>query len=166
MNYYLIGMMGSGKSTIGKLLAKKMKTPFLDLDHYIEIKNKMSIQDIFKEKGENYFRELEVNALSTIKDSKVVVACGGGIILDHRNRKNISSNGKVIFLEASTSSLKNRLLSNINRPLLNDKDIEKELIKIWNQRKKYYYDTAEIIINTDGINPETLSNQIIEKLNE
>ena len=165
MNYYLIGMMGSGKSTVGKLLAKKMKMPFLDLDHYIEIKNKMSIQDIFKEKGENYFRELEVNALSTIKDSKVVVACGGGIILDHRNRKNISSNGKVIFLEASTSSLKNRLLSNTNRPLLNDKDIEKELIKIWNQRKKYYYNTAEIIINTDDLNPEILSKQIIEKLN-
>ena len=165
MNYYLIGMMGSGKSTVGKLLAKKLKTPFLDLDHYIEIRNKMSVQDIFKEKGENYFRELEINALSTIKDSKVVVACGGGIILDHRNRKNISSNGKVIFLEASTSSLKNRLLSNINRPLLNDKDIEKELIQIWNQRKKYYYETAEITINTDDLNPEILSNQIIEKLN-
>jgi|TARA_B110000438_G_scaffold14687_1_gene14060 shikimate kinase len=166
MNYYLIGMMGSGKSTVGKLLAKKLKTPFLDLDHYIELKNKMSIQDIFKEKGENYFRELEVDALSNIEGSKVVVACGGGIILDHRNRKKISSNGKVVFLKASTSSLNNRLLSNINRPLLNDKNIEAELIKIWNQRKKYYYDTAEIIINTDGINPETLSNQIIEKLNE
>ena len=166
MNYYLIGMMGSGKSTVGKLLAKKLKTSFLDLDHYIELKNKMSIQDIFKEKGENYFRELEVDALSNIEGSKVVVACGGGIILDHRNRKKISSNGKVVFLKASTSSLNNRLLSNINRPLLNDKNIEAELIKIWNQRKKYYYDTAEIIINTDGINPETLSNQIIEKLNE
>ena len=166
MNYYLIGMMGSGKSTVGKLLAKKLETPFLDLDHFIEVKNNMSIKSIFKEKGENYFRELEVNALSEIKSSKVVVACGGGIILDHRNRKNISSNGKVIFLQASTLSLKNRLLSNLDRPLLNDRDLEKELKKIWDYRKKYYYDTAEITINTDDLNPDILSNQIIEKLNQ
>ena len=60
MNYYLIGMMGSGKSTVGKLLAKKLETPFLDLDHFIEVKNNMSIKSIFKEKCENYFRDLEL----------------------------------------------------------------------------------------------------------
>ena len=62
--------------------------------------------------------------------------------------------------------MKNRLLSNIDRPLLNDKDLEEELKKIWNYRKKYYYDTAEITINTDDLNPDLLSNQIIEKLNQ
>jgi shikimate kinase len=165
MNYYLIGMMGSGKSTVGKLLAIKLKTPFLDLDHYIEVKNKMSIDDIFKEKGENYFRTLETNALSEIKSSNVVIACGGGVILNHNNRKNISSNGLVIFLNTSISSLKKRLHSNLNRPLLRHKNIEEELIKIWDQRKKYYYATAAITINTDGYAPEILSNQIIEKLN-
>lgn len=165
MNYYLIGMMGSGKSTIGKLLAKKLHTPFLDLDHYIEVKNKMSIKNIFKEKGENYFRQLETNALLEIKKSNIVVACGGGIILDQRNRKNISSNGKAIFLKASISSLKNRLHSKIDRPLLNNKNIEEELIKIWSQRKNYYYETAEITINANDFNPEKLSNQIIESLN-
>ena len=122
--------MGSGKSTVGKLLAKKLETAFLDLDHYIEVKNNKSINDIFKEKGENYFRQLETNALSEIKGSKIVVACGGGIILNHENRKKISSNGKVVFLKASISSLIKRLLSNKDRPLLNDKNIENELIKI------------------------------------
>ena len=165
MNYYLIGMMGSGKSTVGKLLAKKLETPFLDLDHYIEVKNNKSINDIFKEKGENYFRQLETNALSEIKGSEIVVACGGGIILNHENRKKISSNGKVVFLKASISSLIKRLLSNKDRPLLNDKNIENELIKIWNERKNYYNETAEIIINTDGYTPEIISNLIIEKLN-
>jgi shikimate kinase len=165
MNYYLIGMMGSGKSTVGKLLAKKLDTPFLDLDHYIEVKNNKSINDIFKEKGENYFRQLETNALSEIKGSEIVVACGGGIILNHENRKKISSNGKVIFLKASISSLIKRLLSNKDRPLLNDKNIENELIKIWNERKNYYNETAEITINTDGYTPENISSIIIENLN-
>tara|TARA_B110001454_G_scaffold57582_1_gene56326 strand:+ start:1569 stop:2066 length:498 start_codon:yes stop_codon:yes gene_type:complete len=165
MNYYLIGMMGSGKSTVGKLLAKKLETPFLDLDHYIEVKNNKSINDIFKEKGENYFRQLETNALSEIKGSKIVVACGGGIILNHENRKKISSNGKVVFLKASISSLIKRLLSNKDRPLLNDKNIENELIKIWNERKNYYNETAEITINTDGYTPESISSLIIENLN-
>jgi shikimate kinase len=165
MNYYLIGMMGSGKSTVGKLLAKKLETPFLDLDHYIEVKNNKSINDIFKEKGENYFRQLETNALSEIKGSEIVVACGGGIILNHENRKKISSNGKVIFLKASISSLIKRLLSNKDRPLLNDKNIENELIKIWNERKNYYNETAEITINTDGYTPESISSLIIENLN-
>jgi|TARA_B110000495_G_scaffold98692_1_gene85364 shikimate kinase len=165
MNYYLIGMMGSGKSTVGKLLAKKLETPFLDLDHYIEVKNNKSINDIFKEKGENYFRQLETNALSEIKGSEIVVACGGGIILNHENRKKISSNGKVVFLKASISSLIKRLLSNKDRPLLNDKNIENELIKIWNERKNYYNETAEITINTDGYTPESISSLIIENLN-
>jgi shikimate kinase len=165
MNYYLIGMMGSGKSTVGKLLAKKLETPFLDLDHYIEVKNNKSINDIFKEKGENYFRQLETNALSEIKASEIVVACGGGIILNHENRKKISSNGKVVFLKASISSLIKRLLSNKDRPLLNDKNIENELIKIWNERKNYYNETAEITINTDGYTPESISSLIIENLN-
>ena len=165
MNYYLIGMMGSGKSTVGKLLAKKLETPFLDLDHYIEVKNNKSINDIFKEKGENYFRQLETNALSEIKGSKIVVACGGGIILNHENRKKISSNGKVVFLKASISSLIKRLLSNKDRPLLNDKNIENELIKIWNERKNYYNETAEITINTDGYTPESISSLIVENLN-
>jgi shikimate kinase len=164
MNYYLIGMMGSGKSTVGKLLAKKLETPFLDLDHYIEVKNNKSINDIFKEKGENYFRQLETNALSEIKGSKIVVACGGGIILNHENRKKISSNGKVVFLKASISSLIKRLLSNKDRPLLNDKNIGNELIKIWNERKNYYNETAEITINTDGYTPESISSLIIENL--
>ena len=165
MHYYLIGMMGSGKSTVGKLLAKKLETPFLDLDHYIEVKNNKSINDIFKEKGENYFRQLETNALSEIKGSEIVVACGGGIILNHENRKKISSNGKVVFLKASISSLIKRLLSNKDRPLLNDKNIENELIKIWNERKNYYNETAEITINTDGYTPESISSLIIENLN-
>ena len=165
MNYYLIGMMGSGKSTVGKLLAKKLETAFLDLDHYIEVKNNKSINDIFKEKGENYFRQLETNALSEIKGSEIVVACGGGIILNHENRKKISSNGKVVFLKASISSLIKRLLSNKDRPLLNDKNIGNELIKIWNERKNYYNETAEITINTDGYTPESISSLIIENLN-
>ena len=165
MNYYLIGMMGSGKSTVGKLLAKKLETPFLDLDHYIEVKNNKSINDIFKEKGENYFRQLETNALSEIKGSEIVVACGGGIILNHENRKKISSNGKVVFLKASISSLIKRLLSNKDRPILNDKNIGNELIKIWNERKNYYNETAEITINTDGYTPESISSLIIENLN-
>ena len=89
MNIYLIGMMGSGKSTVGKILAKKMAIPFIDLDHYIEVKNNKSITNIFKENGEAHFRELESDALSQIEESTVLVACGGGIVQNKTNREKL-----------------------------------------------------------------------------
>ncbi len=165
MNIYLIGMMGSGKSTVGKILSKKMDIPFLDLDHYIEVKNNKSITDIFKENGEPHFRELETEALFHIEKSNVLVACGGGIILDKENRQKLQSTGKVVFLQASISQLAERLQAVIDRPLLQEKGVEEELDKIWNERNKFYLGTAHITVNTDRQTPEEISEDIIKLIN-
>lgn len=164
MNIYLIGMMGSGKSTVGKILAKKMAIPFIDLDHYIEVKNNKSITNIFKENGEAHFRELESDALSQIEESTVLVACGGGIVQNKTNRETLLSTGKVVFLHASIPEIAKRLKDSIDRPLLKEKERIQELTKIWNGRKDYYQETAHILVNTDRQSPNEISENIFKQV--
>ena len=164
MNIYLIGMMGSGKSTVGKILAKKMAIPFIDLDHYIEVKNNKSISNIFKENGEAHFRELESDALSQIEESTVLVACGGGIVQNKINREKLLSTGKVVFLHTSIPEIAKRLKDSIDRPLLKEKERIQELTKIWNGRKDYYQETAHILVNTDRQSPNEISEDIFKQV--
>ena len=164
MNIYLIGMMGSGKSTVGKILAKKMAIPFIDLDHYIEVKNNKSITNIFKENGEAHFRELESDALSQIEESTVLVACGGGIVQNKTNREKLLSTGKVVLLHASIPEIAKRLKDSIDRPLLKEKERIQELTKIWNGRKDYYQETAHILVNTDRQSPNEISEDIFKQV--
>ena len=164
MNIYLIGMMGSGKSTVGKILAKKMDLPFMDLDHYIEVKSNKSISEIFKNDGEPHFRELESDVLFHIEKSKVLVACGGGIVLNKTNRDKLRSSGKVVLLKASIPEIANRLKDAIDRPLLQENERIQELTKIWSERKDYYKETAHIILNTDGQSPNDVSEDIFKRV--
>ena len=164
MNIYLIGMMGSGKSTVGKILAKKMDLPFMDLDHYIEVKSNKSISEIFKNDGEPHFRELESDALFHIEKSEVLVACGGGIVLNKTNRDKLRSTGKVVLLKASIPEIANRLKDAIDRPLLQENERIQELTKIWSERKDYYKETAHIILNTDGQSPNDISEDIFKQV--
>ena len=164
MNIYLIGMMGSGKSTVGKILAKKMAIPFIDLDHYIEVKNNKSITSIFKENGESHFRELESDALSQIEESTVLVACGGGIVQNKTNREKLLSTGKVVLLHTSIPEIAKRLKDSIDRPLLKEKERIQELTKIWNGRKDYYQETAHILVNTDRQSPNEISEDIFKQV--
>jgi len=164
MNIYLIGMMGSGKSTVGKILAKKMDLPFMDLDHYIEVKSNKSISEIFKNDGEPHFRELESDALFHIEISKVLVACGGGIVLNKTNTDKLRSTGKVVLLKASIPEIANRLKDAIDRPLLQENERIQELTKIWSERKDYYKETAHIILNTDGQSPNDVSEGIFKRV--
>ncbi len=165
MNIYLIGMMGSGKSTVGKILAKKMKIPFVDLDHYIEVKSNKSISEIFKNDGESYFRKLESEALTHIENSNVVAACGGGIILSEENRDKLGSTGKVVLIQASIPEIAKRLQDAIDRPLLQDKERIQELTKIWNSRKDYYQNTAHITVDANGQTPEEIREDILKQIN-
>ena len=107
MIFYLIGMMGSGKSSVGKLLANKLQFSIIDIDKEIEKNEKLSIKEIFEEKGENYFREIESKYLLRKRNS-AVVSCGGGIILNKKNREcglltNTSDQLRVMYLSASHS---------------------------------------------------------------
>ena len=163
MNIYLIGMMGSGKSTLGKSLSEKIQKPFIDLDSEIEKAAGKSITEIFDFDGEEQFRKMETKQLKQYSES--IVACGGGIILNNANRKFINENGIAILLLATMGELAQRLSSSNNRPLLADDNMEEALTKLWLERQLDYLDTANFTIKTDGKTPEQLTEEILVQIN-
>ena len=163
MNIYLIGMMGSGKSTLGKTLSEKIQKPFIDLDSEIEKATGKSITEIFDIDGEEQFRKMETKQLKQYSES--IVACGGGIVLNNANRKFINENGIAILLLATMGQLAQRLSSSNNRPLLADDNMEEALTKLWLERLIDYLDTANFTIETDGKNPAQLTEEILVQIN-
>ncbi|MBF89462.1 MAG: shikimate kinase [Candidatus Marinimicrobia bacterium] len=162
-NIYLIGMMGCGKSTVGKLLAKNLGVYFADIDFEIEMKKGETITEIFSNEGETHFRNLETQALKSTKNS--IVACGGGIVLRKENRTFLRSNGIVILLIASLDELFRRISDFSTRPLLNkSKDAKETLRHIWDTRKTNYKSIANHTILTDGLTPEQVCNIITDKI--
>ena len=163
MNIYLIGMMGTGKSTLGKTLSKNMQKPFIDLDSEIEKTGGNSVSEIFDRDGEERFREMETEQLKQYSES--VVACGGGIVLKLENRHFIKENGIAILLTASMGELSQRLSDSDNRPLLANDITEEALTKLWLERQLDYLNTADFTIETGGKNPEELSEEIFLRIN-
>ncbi|MDP1728233.1 MAG: shikimate kinase [Bacteroidota bacterium] len=144
---YIIGMPGSGKSTIGKSLAKKLSWTFIDLDQMITENENMNIEQIFEQKGEAYFRGIEHKILKQTKQlNNVVISCGGGTPAFENNMDWINKNGFSIYLNASVSLLKSRILqSKTVRPLfkkLEKEKIEKKITKLFAQREKYFCQAA------------------------
>ena len=138
-NLTLTGMMGVGKSTIGKNLAKKLKYNFVDIDKLIETKEGISINLIFKNKSERYFRKLENDViLSELKKNNSVISLGGGAFLNNTTRKNVKKMSVSFWLDAPLEELIKRLKKGRQRPLLYKKDIRKTVKKIYFDRKKIY----------------------------
>jgi shikimate kinase len=132
-------MMGVGKSTVGKKLAKKLKYKFSDIDKIIEIKEKSTIKLIFENKGENYFRRVEKKiTLEELKKDNLVVALGGGAFLDASIRKEIKNSCISFWLDLNIKSLLVRLKNAKKRPLLNQSNLEESINKIYSTRKKIY----------------------------
>ena len=163
MNIYLIGMMGSGKSTLGKTLSEKIQKPFVDLDSEIEKAAGKSISEILDIDGEEQFRKMETKQLKQYSES--IVACGGGIVLKDENREFINENGIAILLLATMGELTQRLSNSGNRPLLADDNTEEALTKLWMERQIDYLETANFTIETDGKNPEELTEEILLHIN-
>ncbi len=167
-NIFLIGMMGSGKSTVGRLLAKKLSLLFVDLDLEIEAGEGLTIADIFNNHGVERFRELETEYLeNVIRQSGQVIATGGGIILDHDNRQRIISNGVAVLLRCQMKTLADRLQNIHDRPLLNRDGTTttlQTLKKIWTERQEFYHLTARIIIDNDLLQPTIIVNKIIKQI--
>ena len=155
---FLIGMMGAGKSTIGKLLSKKTGLSFIDLDNEIVKIEGLSLNKVFTLKGEKYFREIEAKTLKTVKSS--ICSCGGGIILNQSNVDFIKHHGISIFLNAEIKELSKRLVNSKDRPILKNKIKRVELEKIWRQRKKSYIKSADLILETEGKSKELLIHEI------
>ena len=150
-NIALIGFMGSGKTTVGKLLAKTMDMKFVDIDKVIEAQEKKSINDIFQKQGQTYFRDLEREVISqeSLKND-CVIATGGGSILDNENVKSLQETSFIVFLDASIECLYLRLKDNTTRPILNDAEDKKQLIEELLEKRKFLYQiSANFIIHID-----------------
>ncbi|BBA85143.1 shikimate kinase [Candidatus Nardonella dryophthoridicola] len=172
MNYkkiFLIGPMGSGKTTIGKILSNKINFNFFDSDDEIIKKMNKSINNIFNIHGELYFRNIEKEIIKYIyyNNNNIVLSTGGGSIEDKENRK-IFKKGLTIFLNVNINNQINRISNNINRPLLsnNEKDNIDILYDIYKRRINYYINSSNIIINTDNLSINTIIKYIIKIINK
>ena len=159
-------MMGSWKSTVGRNLASSMDMEFIDTDDAIEEVTKMKISDIFREFGEDRFREMEAAYFKEIaKQTEKVFSTGGGIVLDLENREILKKNGTTFFLNASIKTLADRIHNTKKRPLLQgSENYKSRLEQIWEERKSFYRDPAHHTIDTDNINPAQVLEKILNQL--
>ncbi len=159
-NIVVVGFMGTGKSVVAKTLAKKLGREFLELDGIIEKREGSSIKEIFKNKGEVYFRELERAAVKeAIKKDGQIISAGGGAIIDEENLKALKKNGTIICLEASPGVILERTKGNTCRPLLNVPDPKKRIEELLEERATYYK-KADHRVNTDDLNVEGVVQKI------
>ena len=166
MNISLIGMMGSGKTTIGKLLAKELSYSFVDTDFLIVEKENRSINDIFSNSGESYFRNAESNILKeALNNQNQIISTGGGIIKTNENIKLLKEKSLVIYLKANEETLFNRLKEDTTRPLLNVSDI-KEKINVLLTERQAQYEQAHYTITTENKEPIEITQEIIGIINE
>ena len=144
----LTGMMGSGKTSIGKLLAKKINLPFYDSDENIEDKLSLKISEIFETYGEILFREQEEKiCINILKKEKFVLALGGGAITNVKIRDSIAKNSLLIYLKTDENILFDRLKNDKSRPLLKGTNLKKQINSILKDREKFYSESNIIIEN-------------------
>lgn len=168
MNIVLIGFMGSGKTTIAKLLGQKLNWQVFDIDSYIEEKEGKKIKDIFEESGESFFRELETDACRIISQKDgIIISTGGGIVTKEENILLLRRNSIIIYLNASSDILKYRLKKEReNRPLLSKKNWEVQFDILYEKRQQLYLDAADKNLQTDYLNPDAILVQIEKLLKE
>ncbi|MGZ3240493.1 MAG: bifunctional shikimate kinase/3-dehydroquinate synthase AroKB [Burkholderiaceae bacterium] len=166
-NIFLVGLMGSGKTTVGRALAKKLNKRFVDSDHEIEARTGASIPLIFEIEGEAGFRQREMEVIRELTSQQdIVLATGGGAILKPENRDCLKSRGTVIYLRASVSSILQRTSHDKNRPLLQTADPRKRIEELAVEREPFYLDVADVIIETGRPNVQLLVQTILNKLEE
>ena len=149
-NIFLIGPMGAGKSTIGRKLAKKLKLQFFDSDQEVESRTGAKISLIFEIEGEQGFRTRETDVIDELtKYSDIVLATGGGVVLDPVNRKNLGERGVVVYLRANIKQLLKRTSRDTRRPLLNTDNPREKMKELMEIRAPLYEEVADLIIDTD-----------------
>lgn len=166
-NIILIGPMGSGKSTIGHILAKNLNREFKDSDHYIEERTGVDIARIFDIEGENGFREREARALAELlAENRRVIATGGGSVLREENQALLKSRGYIIFLDTSVNQQLQRLRRDKKRPLLQTENPRERLEALFELRRPIYQSLADLSVKTDRRLARKLATDIIDQLPE
>jgi 3-dehydroquinate synthase len=164
-NIFLVGLMGSGKTTVGRALAKKLNKRFVDSDHEIEARTGASIPLIFEIEGEASFRQREAAMIRDLSaEENIVLATGGGSVLDAKSREYLKARGTVIYLRAGVSNILQRTAHDRNRPLLQTPDPRARLELLSTQREPYYREVADIIIDTGRPNIQSLVQAIVAQM--
>ena len=160
-----MGLPGSGKTTVGRQLARRLGLGFVDSDHAIEAKLGCSIREFFEREGEPRFRDIEAEVLDTLTTGhNSVVSTGGGAVLRPVNRENLHSRGKVIYLKSTPEELYRRLRHDTNRPLLQVSDPMGRLRELFEQRDPLYREVAHFVLETGRPSVATLVNMIVMQL--
>ena len=163
-NIYIVGFMGTGKSTVGKILSSKLKMQFVETDDVIEKKENMRITDIFSKKGEKYFRAIEKEVLKEISArDNLIVSCGGGLVIDENNVSIMKNTGVVVCLKADEKTIYERVKKDKSRPLLNVSDPVRRIRELLKSRAPFY-DRADIFIDTADISPIGVAAKIVDNL--
>ena len=167
MKVFLVGPMGTGKSTTGKNLSEKLDYDFCDTDKLIEKAERRKIKDIFEQNGEDYFRQKESKALDETKTlQNVVIATGGGIVEREENRLFLECEDKVIFLDSSPERQYERTKDSKKRPILNDGDGLEILKKLYEKRINFYEAVSKKKISMDNLSTDEILKKIIDFLDE
>jgi shikimate kinase len=163
----LIGFMGTGKTAVGKMLAEMLGKEFIELDALIEKKARKSITDIFRDRGEIAFRDMEINVTREVAGRKnAVIACGGGIVLNTINIDRLGQECVIVCLAASPAVILKRTSADNGRPLLVADDRMRRIKELMEFRRPYYERSADVMINTSRLKPATVARRIIEKVEE
>jgi shikimate kinase len=164
-NIFLVGMMGAGKTTVGRLLARRLRLRFVDSDREIESRCGVKIPLIFEIEGESGFRAREtlaIDALSALEG--VVLATGGGAVLAEQNRRQLAARGTVVYLSAKPEDLYERVRHDRNRPLLAGGEPLARLRELHVHRDPLYRSVADIILETGAQSVQALARQLLDRL--
>lgn len=162
-NIVLIGFMGCGKTTFGKWISKHYNMDFVDTDEYIEEQQKRQIKDIFREDGEEAFRDMETKAVKELGETleNTVVSVGGGLPIRKINQELLKKAGIVVYLETSKEELIRRLKNDDTRPLLQGGDLQERIESLMREREDIYKSAADMILPTDGLSFEEMYRTIM-----
>lgn len=161
-NIVLIGFMGTGKTSTGRLLANRLGRPFIDTDKKIEVENNMTIPEMFSLHGEAFFRQKEKDMATRVgRYTNAIIATGGGIVLDPENIIRLRVNSYIITLTASVEVILERTGRRNTRPLLNCADREQKVTSLLASRASLYQEAADFVIDTSAYTPQQVTDQII-----
>jgi shikimate kinase len=161
----LVGLPGSGKTTVGRQLARRLQLPFVDSDHEIEVRIGCSIREFFEREGEARFRDIEQDVLDTLtQGADKVLSTGGGAVLRPENRQHLRERGQVVYLKSTPEELFRRLRHDSNRPLLQVADPMLKLKTLYTERDPLYREVAHFVLETGRPSVSTLVNMIVMQL--
>jgi len=160
-NIFIVGLMGAGKTTIGKLLAKKLRKTFYDTDHEIEKKLGVKVSVIFELEGEEGFRKRETQMIDELTSKKdIILATGGGAVLIEENRRLLKERGKVIYLNAKPQHLAKRMAFDKDRPLLQQGNMLDTLNHLYQERHPLYLRVSSFVVDTGQQKTQTIIHKI------